>query len=276
MNNDTLLQELRTRGYANDEDDAASGSYKLLANVSNVSPGWEDWSDDRQILAAKQVVCYLFFRDKQVDVAVGNFDGLTGPLTRNALDTYDRMKAGGTVYDRPEPAKPALPNSHQYVVNTARRNALPTQAQMMQYYGQPGENQVEILLPYKLRLSWDTDTYVSKMTCHKRAADDYQEIFEAALNAYGYQELVGLGLDLWGGTLNVRKMRGGTSWSMHSWGCATDIDPDHNDLKTSWKNARMSGEDYVPYVNCWLNVGWISLGYDCNFDSMHFQRARIR
>ena len=44
-------------------------------------------------------------------------------------------------------------------------------------------------------------------------------------------EIHRLRLDVWGGCLNVRKMRGGTRNSMHSWGIALDYDPQNNQLK---------------------------------------------
>lgn len=275
MDNDTLLQEIRSRGYASDDTSLDEAVNSLLSNVSNMPTTWVNWKNERKVLAAKQVICFLFFQDKQLDVEIGRFDGLMGPLTQNALDTYDRVANGGPAFDRPFNT-PSVLSSTTYVINNEARKLLPTQAQMMDYYGNVGSNQVEILLPYRLKLSWEPQTSISKMTCHKKAASDFAAIFETILTTYGQSNITDLGLDLWGGTLNVRKMRGGTSWSMHAWGSAIDLDPDRNGLKTKWQDAQFSKKEYIPFINAWLGMGWISLGYEHNHDAMHFQRARIR
>ncbi len=51
------------------------------------------------------------------------------------------------------------------------------------------------------------------MRCHKLVADAFLNVFNELLEVYGYQRLVELGIDLYGGCFNFRKMRGGTSWS---------------------------------------------------------------
>ena len=71
-------------------------------------------------------------------------------------------------------------------------------------------------------------------------------------------------------------MRGGSNWSMHSWGIAVDIDPDRNDLHTSWKNAQMSKPEYKKFVQFWYDEGFINLGLEADYDAMHFQGSRLR
>ncbi|MCA1748660.1 MAG: M15 family metallopeptidase [Sphingomonadales bacterium] len=70
-------------------------------------------------------------------------------------------------------------------------------------------------------------------------------------------------------------MRGGSSWSMHSWGIAIDFDPANNQLRWGRDRARMAKPAYAPFLNAWESEGWISLGRERNFDWMHVQAARL-
>lgn len=277
MDDSALLRELTTRGVAGAADTVESATTDFLGMIPDLNSQWKSWPADRQKLAAKQYICALYFKENGVDVAVGTIDGLSGPNTRNAFDTYNRMSEGGVAYTRPNPVTPApvVSSPTGYVINYAARKLLPFQSQMIAYYGQPGTNQVEMKLPYPFRLDWDPTTIVTKMTCHKLAVDDYSQIFETTLSHYGLDGIRQLGIDMWGGTLNIRKMRGGTSWSMHAWGCASDFLTATNDLRTPWKKAAFSKPEYVAFVNAWLSLGWVSLGLEHNFDAMHFQRAQV-
>lgn len=103
---------------------------------------------------------------------------------------------------------------------------------MVEYYGSVGENQTLLILPYTLKLAWDPTSVVKKLTCNVKVAESLHSIFEQTLKVYGEKDLRKLRLDVFGGCLNVRKMRGSTtSWSIHSWGAAIDLDPDNNQLK---------------------------------------------
>ena len=98
---------------------------------------------------------------------------------------------------------------------------------MVEYYGSVGENQTLLILPYTLKLAWEPTSVVKKLTCNVLVAESLHSIFEQTLKVYGEKDLRKLRLDVFGGCLNVRKMRGSTtSWSIHSWGAAIDLDPD--------------------------------------------------
>jgi hypothetical protein len=99
---------------------------------------------------------------------------------------------------------------------------------------------VKIKLPYPMRIAWDLDSTVNTMMCHKLVADNFTAVFNELLSTYGYDKIKELGIDLFGGCFNYRKMRGGTALSMHSWGIAIDLDPARNLLKESAKTARFA------------------------------------
>lgn len=132
---------------------------------------------------------------------------------------------------------------------------------------------VKIDLPYPMRLAWDTDTTVKTMMCHKLVADKFKAVFNDLLVHYGYNKIKELGIDLFGGCFNYRKMRGGSAWSMHSWGIAIDLDPARNQLKETSKTARFARPEYKPMIDIFYSHGFIGLGPEQNRDWMHFESA---
>jgi len=130
---------------------------------------------------------------------------------------------------------------------------------------------VKIDLPYPMRIAWDIDTTVKTMMCHKLVADKFKAIFNDLLVHYGYNKIKELGIDLFGGCFNYRKMRGGSAWSMHSWGIAIDLDPARNQLKETSKTARFARLEYKPMIDIFYSHGFIGLGPEENRDWMHFQ-----
>jgi len=150
-----------------------------------------------------------------------------------------------------------------------------TTNEIVKKYGKPNETGegylTTILLPYPMKLAWDLDTKVSKMRCHKLAAEPFLNVFNDLLAEYGMTEIERLGIDLFGGCFNYRKMRGGTSWSKHAWGIAVDLSPALNKLKETAKTARFARPEYKPMIDIFYKNGFISLGIEKNYDWMHFE-----
>jgi hypothetical protein len=150
-----------------------------------------------------------------------------------------------------------------------------TTKQIISKYGKPnvtGEGYlVTINLPYPMRLAWDTDTIVHKMRCHKLVADKFLAVFNEIHREYGYAKIKELGIDLFGGCFNFRKMRGGNDWSTHSWGISLDLDPGRNKLKETSKTARFARPEYKAMIDIFYKHGFISLGREENRDFMHFE-----
>jgi hypothetical protein len=145
-------------------------------------------------------------------------------------------------------------------------------ASMVAYYGNVGDNQTKLELPYPMRLAWDTTKTVKRITCHSKVRDSLGNVLAAIKDYYGNMDDLRIArMDLFGGCLNVRKMRGGDSWSIHSWGCAIDLDPDHNTLTMHRQQASMT----VEIMALFEKEGWVSLGHSRDYDYMHFQAARL-
>lgn len=151
----------------------------------------------------------------------------------------------------------------------------PTQSKVWAFYGEPGANQTLLILPYPMKIAWDKNKVITKFSVHKKVHDSAKKCFVEVAKAYDEKARAALGLDLFGGCLNVRKMRGGTSWSMHSWGIAIDFDPERNALRQSAKTARLARPDAVAFWKIWEAEGWVSLGRTRDYDWMHVQAARL-
>ena len=149
-----------------------------------------------------------------------------------------------------------------------------TTSELIKKYGKPNESGTyltTIKIPYPMRLAWDKETKVSKIRCHKLVSDNLTKIFTEILSVYGYEKIVSLGIDLYGGCFNFRKMRGGNDYSRHSWGVAIDLDPERNQLKETSKTARFFRPEYKPMIDIFYKYGFVSLGREKNYDWMHFE-----
>ena len=151
-----------------------------------------------------------------------------------------------------------------------------TDAQIIAKYGQPGDvsNFTIIDLPYPMRIAWDPKVTVRKMQCHKLAAEPFRKVFNGLLAAYGLPELQRLEIDLFGGCVNVRKMRGSTTkWSRHSWGIAIDLSPAKNGLRTKWAQSQFARPEYRKMHEIFEANGFINYGKVRGIDAMHFELA---
>jgi hypothetical protein len=150
-----------------------------------------------------------------------------------------------------------------------------TTKQIMSKYGKPnitGEGYlVTILLPYPMRLAWDTESVVNKMRCHKLVSGRFLAVFNEIHREYGYEKIKELGIDLFGGCFNFRKMRGGDDWSTHSWGIAIDLHPAANSLKTPYSKSLFSKPEYKKLHEIFEKHGFINLGKTKGYDSMHWE-----
>lgn len=230
-------------------------------------PTWSRWGSARRVIAAAQLIC-------RIDgINVGEIDGLAGPQTRYAFDVYASRKVTGAIPSPEETWRdaPALAAPKPPAVATT----WPKQSGVTAFYGSVGTNQTRLTFPYPMRLAWAKSTIVNGTSCHKKVEPAMRRIFERTLAHYGHDQIKRLGLDLFGGCLNVRKMRGGSSWSMHSWGIAIDLDPERNQLKWGKDRASFAKPIYDAFWSFVEAEGAVSLGRARNYDFMHFQFARL-
>lgn len=148
-------------------------------------------------------------------------------------------------------------------------------AQYISKFGIPTPNGIgyltQIELPFPLRIAWDKKTSVKKLTCHKAIAEPLKAVFNDIFTTYGLPRIQELGIDLFGGCFNFRQMRGGSSYSVHAWRLAIDLDPERNQLKETAKTARFARPEYKQMIDIFYKHGFVSLGREKNYDWMHFQ-----
>lgn len=246
----------------------ASGAYKGLVDgdegpltlrairnqAAAVAPRYSSqWSIDRARLAVEQ---WIF---RGLGFYTSAIDGLNGPATQVAAEKWqDHVQ-----FDVEEKDLDIV------------RPVWPVQRDLQKFYGDPGENQTMLVSPYPLYLDWDLTTPIKRFSIHEKCHDSALRVMDRVLDHYGLDRLHDLGLDQFGGCLNVRKMRNGSSWSTHAWGIAIDWDADRNQLRWTRSNARMARPEYAPFLDLWEQEGWLSLGRARNFDWMHVQAARL-
>jgi hypothetical protein len=130
---------------------------------------------------------------------------------------------------------------------------------------------VYIDLPFPMRIAWSRNKKIKRFQCHKLIATRLLNVFNELLAHYGYDTIVELGIDLYGGCFNYREMRGGAELSAHSWGTAIDLDPDRNLLHEGKKTARFARPEYKMMIDIFYRNGFISYGVEFDYDWMHFE-----
>lgn len=224
---------------------------------------------------------------------VGLIDGVLGPVTVKALKAFEAangLPVDGTADEAVvkalrAPASAVTPAVAATIPdrNVApeketfqpSKNVWPRQADVPSFYGKVGENQLSIEIPFDMYLAWDKGQRIRKMTLHHKVAASAERVFQRVAGIYSQADRKSLGIDLFGGSLNVRKMRGGSNYSMHSWGIAIDFDPERNGLNVHKPIARLSSPDAVQFWLAWETEGWLSLGRARDMDWMHIQAARL-
>lgn len=216
------------------------------------------WNNKRLLVAMEQAI----YSENKLPIIT--IDGLVGEQTRHVRELWNAKKTGNVI-------------DTENVLNwrdkiESKFNAWPTQSQVSKFYGKPGQNQTTLNLPWNMYLAWDRKQVITKFSCHEKVHDAMLRCFEKIGDVYPDANVrKKLGIDLWGGCLNVRKMRGGSNWSMHSWGIAIDFDPDRNQLRWGRDKARLAKPDCEAFWRIWEEEGAVSLGRSRNFDWMHVQ-----
>jgi hypothetical protein len=140
--------------------------------------------------------------------------------------------------------------------------------------GQPTEawedaNLISISFPYPMRLAWDLTTVVTRSRCHRKVHDSLSTVLNNIYKFYGdYKEIQKVNMDLFGGIYNFRTVRGGRSLSLHAYGAAIDLDPDHNPMGTPWYSTSMIPSVVVKIFEA---ANWIWGGRFSRPDCMHLQ-----
>lgn len=137
-----------------------------------------------------------------------------------------------------------------------------TSTQALKKYGEPSPSNQFLIL-------WDVPTELEigvipkRIYCNKDLVEPLRKAFKALIDSGHVKEL-----KTWDGCFNIRKKRGLSSMSLHSWGIAIDV------------NAFENGLGQVPklsagFVKCFTDNGFDWGGTWTRLDGMHFQLNKI-
>ncbi len=164
----------------------------------------------------------------------------------------------------------------------------PLQKDCNTFYGNPSDpkdksrasaaweaaNLVYVKAPF--RMTYDGKPLSKGLRVHKKCAESLKRILDALWVAAGKKQAT---VDLWGvsitaGGHNYRLKRGGSTLSMHSWGCAVDFDPARNGMGDTTPNLAR----YPQVLQVFADEGWEWggnwSGKSC--DGMHIQASWTR
>ncbi len=139
-----------------------------------------------------------------------------------------------------------------------------------------------------MTLAWDRFVPITRFSINNRCHDSALRVLERIAEHYSPAEIIEHGFNLFAGCYNKRRMRGGSSWSMHAWGIAIDFDSARNRFRWGY-DAKLdandewgtNGKPYLARPECdkfwefWEDEGWLSLGRARNYDWMHVQAASL-
>lgn len=137
-----------------------------------------------------------------------------------------------------------------------------TSNQCLAKYGPPTtDNKCMVLFDVPTEL--EIGTIPKRIYCNKDMVKPLTQAFKNLVDRGLVNELI-----TWDGCFNIRKMRGLSSISLHSWGLAIDV------------NAFENGLNQVPklssgFVKCFTDAGFDWGGTWQRKDGMHFQLSKI-
>ncbi len=140
-----------------------------------------------------------------------------------------------------------------------------TSAQCLKKWGDPAVTANEL----KYMTVWDIPPHLEigaipkKLYCNKIMIAPLIQAFSNLIDRGFVKEL-----KTWDGCFNVRKKRGLTSMSLHSWGIAIDVN-------AAWNGLNKEPQLSAGFVKCFTDAGFDWGGVWTRKDGMHFQLRSI-
>lgn len=138
---------------------------------------------------------------------------------------------------------------------------------LKRFYGEPGDETNLVVIQFPYRMLYDGKA-VSRTRVHKKCAESLLRVLERIKGRFNdAPDIVDEATD-YSGCYNFRKKRGGTTYSLHAWGAAIDLDADDNTFRDPWpQQADMPLEIMEEFAK----EGWKSAGAAWGYDAMHFE-----
>lgn len=146
-------------------------------------------------------------------------------------------------------------------------NPWPKPSRVREFFGEPGDedNLVFITFPFPMYYG---GKLVTKTRCHRKVAPALLRVLKAIGEKYFANRGIMEEAEDYGGIFNFRPKRGGTSWSLHAYGAAIDLDADDNTFRDSWP---MQSDMPLEIMEEFAREGFKSAGAFWGYDAMHHE-----
>lgn len=142
----------------------------------------------------------------------------------------------------------------------------PNAAALADAFGEPGdESNLVALSAEGMGVEYDGSP-VRSIRCNKHVAASLSRVLAEIAKSKHCNIL-----KEYAGAFNFRKKRGGSSYSLHAYGAAIDLDPANNGMRDSWP---MRSTMPLAVMEMFAKEGWKSGGAWWGYDSMHFECTR--
>lgn len=183
-------------------------------------------------------------------------DGIVGDLTMGYLSRIVDKKSVDTIIDEHGRVKAKYLLTNKDLSDNSYKGRLSTPTPTGDSY------LTQVQLPYAMRLAWDTSILVTRQRMHHDIAKPLTEALSEILRHYGLDKIKALGLDLYGGIFNYRKIRGGSIWSSHAYGIAIDINPEGNKFRSKPKHTTFANPEMTAFADIMVKHGFATLEHD--------------
>ena len=146
----------------------------------------------------------------------------------------------------------------------------PDQASLRAFYGEPGDESQLVSITFPFPMFYD-GKLIRTTRVHRKLADSLLRILTDIGDRYDGSRNIMEEAEDYGGCYNFRFKRGGSSYSLHAYGAAIDLDADDNTFRDSWP---VRSDMPLEIMECFAREGWISAGAFWGYDSMHHQATR--
>ncbi len=177
----------------------------------------------------------------------GEIDGFWGPKSIAGCQAYLRS---------------LMPGPHPW--------PRPDSASLRAFYGEPGDESqlVRIEFPYPM---FYEGKRVTGTRCHRKIAPSLHRVLTNIAGLLPSRADIRDEAEDYGGVYNFRLKRGGTSYSLHAYGAAIDLDADDNDFRAAWP---VKADMPLEICECFAREGYTSAGPFWGYDGMHHQATQ--
>lgn len=144
------------------------------------------------------------------------------------------------------------------------------QASLRKFYGEPGDEGHLSVLEFPFPVYYG-GKLVTKTRVHARCHVSLLRILKEIRDRWSNRPDIMEEAADYGGVFNFRLKRGGSSYSLHAYGAAIDLDADDNTFRDSWP---MQSDMPLEIMEAFAREGWIAAGAFWGYDAMHFQATR--